>query len=164
MAFYSYIHLELDERAVVGLVILFILEALILWLLLSSARRKRLKRESERLALLATEGHRRLDEVVSNVPGIVWESRLQPGGNQRRETFISQQLKNVLGYSVEEWLATPRFWESTIVSEDLERVRRESDAIFASGRQGSISFQCRKKDGEVIWLESHLAPILDQNG
>jgi len=34
MAFYSYIHLELDERAVVGLVILFILEALILWLLL----------------------------------------------------------------------------------------------------------------------------------
>jgi len=164
MAFYFHIRLELDEWAMVGLVILFLLEALILWSLLNRDRLKRFERESKRLALLATEGHRRLDEVVSNVPGIVWESRLEPGGNQRRETFISQQLKNVLGYSVEEWLATPRFWESTIVSEDLERVRGESEAIFASGQQGSISFQCRKKDGEVIWLESHLAPILDQNG
>ena len=131
MAFYSYIRWELDEWAMVALVILFILEALILWSLLSSAPRKRFKRESERLALLATEGHRRLDEVVSNVPGIVWESRLEPGANQRRETFISQQLKNVLGYSVEEWFATPRFWES-------RRVRRTSRrpsfyvGIFAS--------------------------------
>ncbi len=165
MAFYSYIRWELDEWAVVGLIILFILEALILWWLLNNAQRKRFERESQRLALLvATESYPRLDEVVSNVPGIVWESRLEPGGNQRRETFISQQLKNVLGYSVEEWLATPRFWESRIAGEDLERVRRESDAIFASGQQGSISFQCRRKDGEVIWLESHLAPILDQNG
>ena len=164
MAFYFHIRWELDEWAVVGLVILFILEALILWSLLNNARQKRFERESKRLALLATEGHRRLDEVVSNVPGIVWESRLEPGANQRRETFISQQLKKVLGYSVEEWLATPRFWESTIANEDLERVRRESDAIFASGQQGSITFQCRKKDGEVIWLESHLAPILNHDG
>jgi hypothetical protein len=68
MVFYSYIRWELDEWAVVGLLILFILEALILWSLLNSAQRKRFESESKRLALLATEGHRRLDEVVSNVP------------------------------------------------------------------------------------------------
>ena len=134
MAFYSYIRWELDEWAVVGLVILFILEALILWLLLNSAQRKRFERESKRLALLATEGHSRLDEVVSNVPGIVWESRLEPGGNQRRETFISQQLKNVLGYSVE------------VHPDDREFVRDGWTTAFNSLKPYNAGISCAYKD------------------
>src|SRR6185295_8612268 len=58
---------------IVGVISLCIIEALlILGLLLNRARRRQAEKENERLATLAEHERKRLAEVVSNVPGIVW--------------------------------------------------------------------------------------------
>lgn len=150
---------------IIGIISLVILQALlIVALLLNKVRRKQAEAESERFAQLVNEEHRRLDEVVSNVPGIVWESRLINGGSERREHFVSQQVEKILGYSVEEWLAEPTFWLSIIPDEDREKAQREYDEVFESGGQGIIQYRWITKDGRVLWVESHLATILDDNG
>ena len=148
---------------IVGLTAACILEALLIaWLLIMRARRRQAELESARLASVAEAERRHLDEVVSNVPGIVWEARLDAITGTGKPTFISEYAEKILGYSVEEFLSTPGLGVNLVHEEDRERVIREGDDIGKNG--GSIQFRWIAKDGRVVWAEAHLAPILDEAG
>lgn len=150
---------------VVAAVLAFLVQAaLIGWLLFTRRRRRQAESEQERLAALAEAEHRRLNEVVSNVPGVVWESRTDPDTGARKLTVISESVEKMLGYSVEQCLATPEFWQSVVCEEDRERVRREWETVVSRKDDGLIQFRSLTKDGRVVWVESHLTPIRDQDG
>jgi PAS domain S-box-containing protein len=150
---------------IVGVISLCIVEALLIgWLLFTRARRRKAEKERERFAQLAKAEHRRLDEVVSNTPGIVWESRLEPDAATRKIEFVNDYVEEMLGYSVEECVATLNFWQSILLAEDREAYERRVEAILAGGREGVIQFQCAAKDGRMLWVEAHLAVILDEAG
>jgi formate hydrogenlyase transcriptional activator len=156
---------ELYKWRIVGVISLCILEAvLIVLLLVSRARRRQAERASKASAAQAEAERRHLDEVVSNVPGIVWESRLEPDASTRKTQFVSEYVEKMLGYSVEEWITTPGFWLTIIPEEDRARATRESEAIFASGREGALQFRWVAKDGRVLWVEAHLAAVCDETG
>jgi PAS domain S-box-containing protein len=143
---------------VIGASAIVLVQALlIVWLLLTRARR----RSAE---LRAAEEHRRLNEVVSNVPGVVWESRLDPATGQRRTTFISQYVEKMLGYDVNDWFVCSGFGLSLVHEEDRDRVERESEEIFKSGTEAILEFRWIAKDGRVVWVAAHLAPIFNDDG
>src|SRR6185436_8410686 len=104
-------------------------------------RRRQAEIESARLTALAETQHKRLNEVVSNVPGIVWEARLDPITHGRNTTFISEYVETMLGYTVEEWLATPNFALSLVHQDDREKVQKEADAVFAGGQTTLLKFR-----------------------
>jgi PAS domain S-box-containing protein len=150
---------------IIGIISLCILEALlIVYLLFTRARRRRAEQESVRFALLAKAEHQHLDEVVSNVPGIVWESRLEPGTTTRRIEFVNDYIEQMLGYSVEECKARPDFWLTVIHEEDREQSARIVAAILAGGKGGIQRFRCLTKDGRTLWVEAHLITICDETG
>jgi PAS domain S-box-containing protein len=143
---------------IVGAAAIVLIQALlIVWLLIMRARR----RSAE---LRAAQEHRRLDEVVSNVPGMVWETRLDPASGQRKTTFVSQYAEKMLGYPAEQWLNRSGFGVSLVHEEDRERVARESEAIFERGEESILQFRWIAKDGRVVWVAAHLAPIFDDEG
>ena len=149
---------------IAGAVTFMIVEtALITFLLVSRARRRREEAERERFAELAKLEHRRLDEFLSNVPGLVWESRVSTDGLTRRDHFVSQHLFKMLGYTVEEWLSEPRFWLKIIPEEEREEALRLNDEIFANGTDGVVQYHWRTKDGRLLWVEAHLSVIVDEN-
>ena len=149
---------------IVAVAAFFIQAFLIIRLLITRSRFRQAEIESGRLAGLARAGEKRLKEVVSDVPGIVWESRLDPVSGTWRPTFISDYAEIMLGYNVQEWLATPGFGFAILHEEDRERVRREIEAVFAGAEPTNIQFRCIAKDGRVVWAEAHLAPVLDEAG
>lgn len=157
---------ERHRWKIVGVITLLFLQTfLIAGLLLNRVKRKRAEAETTRLATLVSQEHRRLEEVVSNVPGIVWESRLEKNGSERKVTFVSNQVEQILGYSVKEWLSTPQFWLAIIPDlNERDIVRRKSNLIWEKGGSGCIQFRWRAKDGRVLWVESHLASIVDEKG
>ena len=136
---------------------------LIAFLLISRTRQRRAESDRERFAHLADSEHRRLNEVVSNVPGLVWESRITPDGTTRSEHFVSQHVEKMLGYSVEEWMSEPRFWLSIIPEEERAETLRLNDAIFESGQDGVVQYHWKTKDGRLLWVEEHLSVIFDEN-
>ena len=157
---------ELYKWYAVGLLAVMMLEALLIaWLLFLRARRRQAEAENLRLARLAEAEHKRLDEIVSNVPGIVWEAVIDPVTKQRKTTFISSYLQKMLGYTPEEWLAaSPGFGLVIMDQEDRERVSRDTEAVVASGKEGISEFRWLGKDGQTVWTESHLSAISDGNG
>src|SRR6185295_3879754 len=139
-----------------GLVIL-VETGLIILLLIGRAKRRQVKLESERLALLEKDERQLLEGVISNVPGVVWESRVELGLNKRKIKFVSDYVQKMLGYSVEEWLADPNFSLAIMHEEDRERASSEADAIFRSGEHGILKFRWLARDGRVLWVESRLS-------
>lgn len=146
-----------------GVTLLIAETLLIAGLFVNRARWVKGQKENARLALLAEEARRGLEEVVSNVPGIVWEARGSEPGN-RTVQFVSDYAEKLLGYGVEDWLSTPGFLLSIIPDEDRERVAREIEAALGNGKKGVIQFRWMAKNGRVLWAEAHVAPILDGAG
>jgi PAS domain S-box-containing protein len=151
---------------VVGVTIASFVEALLIAaLLILHTRRRKAEHEGERFARLAQSEHRHLNEVVSNVPGIVFETLIDPLTNQRQTTFISDQVEKMLGYTVDEWLATPGFGLRIMPDEeDRERAKRDSEEVIRSGKEGTSTFRWKTKDGRILWVETNLAAIVDEQG
>ena len=149
----------------VTVVSLCILEAvLIVGLLINRNRRRKAEEETARFAARVEAEHERLEEVARNVPGIVWESRIQPGGNTQEGLFVSPYVERMLGYTVEEWLNTPDFALSILLEEDREECSREIARLLESGKEGLLRFRWRANDGRVLWVEAHLAVMRDESG
>jgi PAS domain S-box-containing protein len=141
---------------------LFIESVLIACLLVTQLRRRQAERETKRQTRLADAEHRRLDEIVSNVPGIVWETLIDPATNQRKTSFISDHVRKMLGYEPQEWLSSASGFALDIIQdEDRERAMRDIEAVVSSGKEGFTQFRWRAKDGRIVWVETHLSPIVD---
>jgi PAS domain S-box-containing protein len=125
---------------------------------------KRLEAERARLLSEIESQRRRLNNVVANVPGVVWEAWGQPDEARQRIDFVSGHVEAMLGYGVREWLSTPNFWLSIVHPEDKERAALESSAIYAGCKGGTSEFRWVTKNGRTIWVEAQSVVICDEAG
>lgn len=146
-------------------VVTFLVQAfLIARLLLMQTRRRQAEIESSRMAALAEAERKRVNDIISNVPGVVWETRIDPITHERTTTFINDYIEKMLGYTVEEWKATPSFAITLIHPADRERLLREAEAVIASDQPAFFRFRWIAKDGHTVWVEANVAPLLDETG
>ena len=143
----------------------FLVQAfLILSLLLTRARRRKAELECERLERLAKEENKRLNDLITNVPGIVWETRIDPVSHQHTTTFVSQQAEKMLGYPTTQWLSNPDFCLQLVHEEDREKVRRELKEILSNTKRGILNFRWIAKDKSPLWVKAQVAAITDEAG
>jgi PAS domain S-box-containing protein len=128
-------------------------------------RRERRRAEEERAKLiLQIESQRqRLNNIVANVPGIVWEAWSEPNLEKQRINFVSNYVETMLGYSLEEWLSIPNFWLSIVHPDDKEQLEQVAFADFAS-KSNTLEFRWIARDGRVLWAKSNSAVITDDEG
>jgi PAS domain S-box-containing protein len=104
----------------------------------------------------------RLDNVISNIPGLVWETRITEEGTER---FVSSYIEELLGYTREEWISTPSLGYDIMHPDDLERMKKAIASMITGGDvEKSYRFRWIKKDKKTIWVESRLSPIVNANG
>lgn len=106
----------------------------------------------------------RLNNLVGNVPGVVWEAYGQPDQSTQRIDFVSRYVVNMLGYTTEQWLKTPNFWLEIVHPEDKEQAAREAAAIYKGGVGGTSRFRWLTKGGETRWVEAQSTVIKDEKG
>jgi PAS domain S-box-containing protein len=126
--------------------------------------RKRAEREKAQLAFEVESQRQRLDAIIASVPGVVWEAWGEPDEAGQRINFVSDYVETLLGYTVEEWLATPNFWLTIVHPEDREQAARTAAATFASGEIGINQFRWMRKDGSAVWVEAHSVALKDEAG
>ena len=123
-------------------------------------QRRAARRLEETTAALSAVS-RRLEEVVADVPGVVWEAWGRPDAAAQRIDFVSNHVETMLGYAPIEWTSTPNFWLTIVHPDDKERAAREAFAIFNGGVGGRQEFRWVHRDGRVLWVEGHSSVILD---
>jgi len=131
--------------------------------------------ERIRLAAQIKDQHQRLRNVIANVPGVVWESWTKPDHSKQHDDYVSSYVETMLGYTVEEWLATPDFWLTIVHPDDKEKVKRNAARNFKNGHEGNYGksvnghnspnrineFRWITKDGRTIWVEAQTLTIKD---
>src|SRR5215207_6276268 len=66
----------------------------------------------------------RLGQMISSIPGVVWEAWGEPDSSRQRIDYVSDYVTPLLGYTPEEWTTTPNFWLQLVVPEDREAAAR----------------------------------------
>jgi PAS domain S-box-containing protein len=128
------------------------------------AARASLAVENARLYRVVESERKRIGNLVGNVPGVVWEAWGKPDEANQKINFVSDYVKEMLGYTIEEWLDTPNFWLKIVHPSDRDRAAFESDQIFKSGKKGTSQFRWMTKDKNSIWVESQSIVIKDLKG
>jgi len=125
---------------------------------------KKAEEERLRLVLLLEQQRRRIQTILDNVPGIVWEANglFDSGGLEMR--FVSPYSQQMLGYTAEEWLNTPDFWRKVVLPDDWHSVLEQADVILKNGHTGTMEFRLVAKDGHVVPVEAHVTLMNDEQG
>lgn len=101
------------------------------------------------------------DDLVSTIPGLIWESWGDSPENP--VDFISDHIETMVGYTKDEWLATPGRWFKILHPDDKERVQREL-AVLMEGQGGAMQTRWVARDGRVLWVDIRFVVIRDRQG
>jgi PAS domain S-box-containing protein len=126
-------------------------------------QRERAEMEKAQLLAEVIKQRQRLDDIISNVPGFIWEIWGNPDAVDHTIGFVSSYIEQMLGYSVDS-LTGRGGWQSIIHPGDRSRVRRQNAEWFTSGTGGNIQFRWIAKDGRVVWIETRATVICDDKG
>jgi len=110
------------------------------------------------------EDQLRLDDLLANVPAVVWESWGDPVTQDQKITYISSHAERLLGYKRDEWLTIPNFWLNIVHPDDRKCAHDEASAIYLSGTGGVSRFRWVVKGGRDVWVESQSTVIKDSLG
>ena len=97
--------------------------------------------------------------LLNSVDGIVW----QADANTFEFTFISNAVEKILGYTPEQWLACPSFWEDHILPED--RGEALSFCRQSISRKESHKFEYRMiaADGSLVYIHDNVSVIIEND-
>ncbi|MBL8080034.1 MAG: PAS domain S-box protein [Anaerolineales bacterium] len=73
--------------------------------------------------------------------------------------YVSPQIKSMLGYSPEEWLANPNLWSEVIHPLDRERVFAEMENLKITGGDLNLEYRILARDGNTVWVHDHLVLV-----
>ncbi len=110
------------------------------------------------------EEKKRLNNIISNIPGIVFEGFGSSEDSRQNIEFVSDYVEKMLGYMPEEWAKNPYFFRDCIHPEDLEYTINRTLDIYNSVGAGIVQFRLITKDGSIIHVESRSNVVTDENG
>jgi len=120
----------------------------------------------EKIALLEKESNalnaekQRLTYLLAASPAIIYSFEAK---ENYLPTFISENIKKILGYEPSEYLEDPRFMPSHIHPDDIRRINKEWSHLFREGHH-VIEYRFRRKDGTYCWVNDELRMICDKDG
>lgn len=104
------------------------------------------------------ESREKLRSLIHSIDGIVWESSPQKAFEF---SFISSQIERILGYTPEECLNQPGFWEQKLHPEDAARVRQTCEDMVAHRESYNQEYRIRAADGRWVWIRESVTVLVE---
>ena len=95
---------------------------------------------------------KRLETLVNSIDGIVWEADAATFAF----VFVSQQAERILGYRLDQWMATPNFWRLKLHEEDLWAIDRRKQLIAAKAPY-HLEYRMMTADDRAVWIRESAA-------
>jgi PAS domain S-box-containing protein len=101
-----------------------------------------------------------LRDLVQNIPAVIWERRYDASGNVV-SSFVSPYIRQLFGYTEEEWLSAPDFWARAF--EPHDRAELESK-LLEGGLPTSHLYRVTVADGRRCWVEMTITGFVAGDG
>jgi len=87
-----------------------------------------------------------------------------PYSKDEAATYVSPQIEEILGYSLEEWHANPSFFVEHLHPEDRDRVREAQREARLNAQPLELDYRFIAADGRVVWLNDSYTVVRDETG
>jgi PAS domain S-box-containing protein len=109
-------------------------------------------------ALVAAQD--RIGHLLSSAPSVIYSFRAT---GDYAPTFVSQNIRERLGYEPQDYLENADFWRSRVHPDDLAAVEAQSVQLFKDGVH-TFEYRFRKNDGSYFWVNDEQRLVRDENG
>ncbi len=109
-------------------------------------------------ALVAAQD--RIGHLLSSAPAVIYSYKAM---GDFAPTFVSQNIKDRLGYEPQEYLENADFWRSRVHPDDLAAVEAEAVQLFKKGSH-TVEYRFLKKDGTYRWVNDEQRLVRDEEG
>lgn len=100
------------------------------------------------------ESEAKYRSLQSNIPDVLYK---EDGRGQM--SYISENIVNILGYTPSE--ITNAMWAKLVHPEDLPKLKKVSEQIFADGTPFDLEYRLYHKDGTLKWIHERALAITD---
>ena len=110
------------------------------------------------------QAQERLQALIDHIPAVVYREGAEATAEK---FFISSQVQQMLGHTVEEWTWTDDFWVDHLHPDDRERVLAVDAEADRTHRAYSVEYRFRRADDTYVWLQDEavfLTPDPAQEG
>jgi len=108
--------------------------------------------------LLSTSA--RLNELVLHSPAVIYTTTLD---DDWKSIQVSDNVKNILGYSASQILNEDGFWDQHIHPEDQPRVREIKGKIVEENNN-TCKYRLLHNDGNYRWIQDDMQLVLEADG
>ncbi len=98
--------------------------------------------------------------LIEDLPAITYTASVDMASS----AFMSPQVEKILGYTPEEFVATPDMWEKLFHPEDHDRLIREVSHAAATGQVFESEYRMIAKDGGIVWFHDRATILQDTAG
>ena len=104
------------------------------------------------------ESRNKFQTLMQTIEGIVWEGNAQTF----EMTFVSPQVREVLGFSPVEYLNKPFFWENHIHPDDRQKTVNYCRTQTRLCKNYSFDYRMIRADGSIIWIKDVVSIISEE--
>jgi PAS domain S-box-containing protein len=106
------------------------------------------------------QSEKRLQYLLTASPAVIFSSKAE---GDYQATFMSQNVRAILGYEANEFLNAAQFWAMRVYPDDMQNI---SDSLPELFEQGTCSYEYRflHADGTYHWLYTQLKLARDEAG
>ena len=115
------------------------------------------RKRAEKALLEADAKFRRL---VDHLPTVVYMNAV---GDASTTIYVSPQIKTLLGYTPDEWLADSQLWSKRLHPDDRQRVLKQAIDTDQNNEEFDLEYRMISRDGCLVWVHDQaiLAKELD---
>lgn len=110
-------------------------------------------------ALKAAEARYR--GLIEQLPMITYSNDPADPNSTR---YVSPQIARILGYTPEEWLHDPKFWQKALYPDDRRMILDEVQRTIQTGESFDLEYRMIKRDGQVLWVHDRATLLYDLDG
>jgi PAS domain S-box-containing protein len=108
-----------------------------------------------------SEAEKRYRLLVENLPAVIFMDKFEDGQTSQ---YMSPRIKDLLGYTSDEWINSENIWENSLHPDDKERVMKEDIRTDATGEPFRIEYRIKHRNGHYVWIKEDASIIKGEDG
>jgi PAS domain S-box-containing protein len=115
--------------------------------------------ENRRSSSNLVVANQQIQPLLKTLGVVIWETDLQTN----KVTFISEHVKEMLGFDAEQWKAKSSFWEEQLHPVDKDRVLKLVNRGTQKRNNFSYDYRLIRANGESIWLKDIISVVTEDH-
>jgi len=107
------------------------------------------------------ESEEKLRRLVEHLPTVVYTNSI---GDSNSTIYVSPQIKTLLGYTPDEWLADPKLWSKSLHPDDRQHVLKRTGHTDQVNEPFNMEYRMIARDGHVVWVHDQVTLVHDLKG